>query len=65
MRRAIKAVGEKTLSIRRATQMFNVPYGTVQDRLKGRFKPKKLTLGRKPVFSENQEKEIVETILKL
>ncbi|KAJ8982174.1 hypothetical protein NQ317_013959 [Molorchus minor] len=65
MKRAIKAVGEKTLSIRRAAHMFNVPYGTLQDRLNGRFQPKKLTLGRKPVFSENQEKEIVETVLKL
>ncbi|KAJ8947302.1 hypothetical protein NQ318_004552 [Aromia moschata] len=65
MKRAIKAVEERTLSIRRAAQMFDVPYGTLQDRLKCRFQPKKLTLGRKPVFSESQEKEIVETILKL
>lgn len=65
MKRAIKAMGEKTLSIRRAAQMFNVPYGTSQDRLKDRFQPKKLTLGRKSVFSENQKKEIVVTILKL
>ncbi|KAJ8946050.1 hypothetical protein NQ318_005528 [Aromia moschata] len=34
MKRAIKAVEERTLSIRRAAQMFDVPYGTLQDRLK-------------------------------
>ncbi|KAK9718210.1 CENP-B N-terminal DNA-binding domain [Popillia japonica] len=44
MQCAVKAIQDKVTSIRNATKMFGVPYGTLQDRMKGRFDSKKYKL---------------------
>lgn len=65
MKRAVKSVNEKSVKIRQAAKMFGVPYGTLQDRLKGRFSAKKYKLGRKSVFSVQQESELASHIISL
>lgn len=65
MKRALRAVNEKVVSIRKAAKMFDVPYGTLQDRIKGRFSPKKYKLGRKSVFTAKQEAEFASHIISL
>lgn len=50
MQRGIKAVKEQISSYRDADKMSVVPYSTLQDRLRERFQPKKLTLTRTTIF---------------
>ncbi|KAB0804364.1 hypothetical protein PPYR_01334 [Photinus pyralis] len=63
--RALKAVDKKQTSIRNIAKLFNIPYGTLQDRLKSRYPAQKIKLGRKSVFSEAQEAELSNYVLKL
>lgn len=65
MKRALVEIRANRISIRKAAIQYEIPYGTLQDRLKGRFEAKKMKLGRKAVFSEAQEAEIASTILEL
>lgn len=65
MKKAVKAVEEKTNSIRKISKLHGIPYATLCDRLKNRYPSKKVKLGRKPVLSENQETELANHILKL
>lgn len=63
--RALKAIHENICSIRKAAKLYNVPYATLQDRLKNRYPTEKIKLGRKSVFSQEQEIELRNYILKL
>lgn len=65
MQRAVKAVERQICSIRTAAKNFDIPYGTLQDRLRNRYPSKKLQLGRKPVFNHKQEAELADHILQL
>lgn len=65
MQRALKAVKDKVISIRKAAKTFEVPYGTLQDRIRGKFDPKKYKLGRKPVFTIEQESELASHIVNM
>lgn len=65
MQRALKAIKDKVTSIRNAARMFNVPYGTLQDRIRGKFDAKKYTLGRKSVFTTEQESELTSHIISM
>ena len=65
MKRALKAVKEKTHSVRQAAKVFNVPYTTLADRLRNKYPDEKVKLGRKTVFTEEQETELADYILQL
>ncbi|KAB0804678.1 hypothetical protein PPYR_01648, partial [Photinus pyralis] len=65
MKRALTEIAQNKITIRKAAIMYSVPYGTLQDRLKGRYQSKKMKLGRRTVFSEAEELEIAQTILEL
>lgn len=43
--------------------MYKIPYGTLQDRLRGQYPIQKVKLGRKPIFCEAKEQEIAATII--
>lgn len=63
--RAVRAIKENKCSIRKAAKLFNVPYATLHDRLNNRYPSEKIKLGRKSVFSQEQEAELRDYILKL
>lgn len=65
LHRALKAISEKKCSIRKAAQMYDVPYGTIQDRIRKRYPEKKVKLGRKTIFTEAQEMDLASFVLKL
>lgn len=65
MERALKTIHDKVASIRKTAQMFNIPYGTLQDRLKGRFATKKYKMGRKSVFTVQQEEDLAKHVINL
>lgn len=61
---AVNAVKKKELSIRKASCMYNIPFSTLQIRIKSNnFSPP--SLGCRPIFSPQQENEISEHIKKL
>lgn len=61
MSRACRAVNEKKCSIQKATELFEVPYST----LKNRYPKEKIKLGRRCVFSREQETQLRDYVLKL
>ncbi|KAJ4430341.1 hypothetical protein ANN_22557 [Periplaneta americana] len=61
--KAIKAVNDGR-SVKSASKMFNIPRTTLRDRLKA-SNTEKPALGRKPLFSEEQEKELRDHLLLL
>lgn len=63
MQRALDEIA-KGAKIRNVAQRFNIPRSTLHDRVKGRRQIAS-TLGRKPVFSEDAEKELANQIVKL
>uniref|UniRef100_A0A2H1VZL2 SFRICE_026979 n=1 Tax=Spodoptera frugiperda TaxID=7108 RepID=A0A2H1VZL2_SPOFR len=52
---------ERGSSIRKAAKQYNIPFSTLKDRLKNEdmSSPR---LGRKPVFTQQQETEIAEQV---
>lgn len=64
MSRALAAV-KSGVGIRKAARQHGVPYGTLQDRLKGKVPNEKCNMGRKPIFSPEHEKELCEQIIAL
>lgn len=63
LERAIQNVKNKTLSLGKAAVAYSVPKSTIHDYLKREVikEPKK---GRKAIFSEEQERELEEHIIK-
>lgn len=51
-------------TIRKAAKLYNISYATLQDRLNQRH-PKKMKLGRKSVFSQEQELDLRKYVLNL
>lgn len=64
MKAAIDDVINNVQKLREAARAYNIPVMTLSDRLKTR-ESKKLALGHKPVFTQEQENEIAEQILLL
>jgi hypothetical protein len=63
----LKAAMRAILSGRRIGEVgraFNIPESTLRDKMKNGF-PSATQLGRKPVFTAEQEKELLNHILKL
>lgn len=52
------------MAIRQAARQFGIPEATLRDNKK-RGTVAKLSLGRKPIFNEAQEREIAEHVIKL
>lgn len=63
IQRAVKAVKDNNLTIRQATRMFEVPCGTLQDRVKGRFPTKKYKIGRRSVLTNKQKWELASYVI--
>lgn len=65
MTRAINAVQTKSMGIRKASRTYHVPYGTLQDRLKGKVDGNNKKLGRHAVLKPVQEEELCNHIIKM
>lgn len=65
MTAAINAVQIKSMGIRKAARTHNVPYATLQDRLRGKVDQTKKILGRPTVLNFAQEEELANHIVKL
>lgn len=63
LERAVQEVKNKTLSLGKAASTYSVPKSTIHDYLKKDLITEPKT-GRKPIFSEKQEKELEEHIIK-
>ncbi|CAH2218129.1 jg1081 [Pararge aegeria aegeria] len=63
LKKAIDDVKTKKLSIGRAAETYNVPKTTINDRLK-KAVIKQPRSGRKPLFTEEQETQLVDYIIK-
>lgn len=57
---AVKAVKSGKLSIRKASEQYAVPYTTLNDKLKEKYKYK---IGGQPALSNSEEKSLVEGLL--
>lgn len=64
LKRAIHSVCKKEMSIRTAAQRFNIPFTTLQNRLKNN-NDESAKFGRKAVLSSDEEKIIVDHLIKL
>lgn len=62
---AIREIQEKNLSFRKAAEKYNVPRATLLDQVrKSAEDVKDPKRGKKPIFNESQEQELVQFILK-
>ncbi|KAJ4443798.1 hypothetical protein ANN_05578 [Periplaneta americana] len=57
---AVRAVQSGKLSIRKASEQYGVPYTTLNDKLKNKYKNK---IGGQTALSSNEEKQFVEGVL--
>ncbi|KAK9717217.1 CENP-B N-terminal DNA-binding domain [Popillia japonica] len=63
LKKAIQDVNNKTLSLGKAATAYSVPKSTIHDHLKKEV-IKELKTGRKAIFSDEQEMELEEHIIK-
>lgn len=59
LQNAVEAVKSGGMSLRKAACQYNIPRGTLFDKVKGRT-PLKRKFGRDPYLTESEEKAIVE-----
>lgn len=64
MNRAVNAV-KNGLGIRQAAKTYDIPYGTLQDRLRGKIPTNRKRLGRASILNAEQEKELADYVLKM
>lgn len=64
LKEAITCIQNKNLSIRNAAKTYNIPYSTLQERLK-KNNLESFVLGRPSVFTVNQESEMVKHVINL
>lgn len=57
---AVKSVQSGKLSIRKASEQYGIPYTTLNDKLKNRYKCK---IGGQPALNTTEEKNLVKGIL--
>lgn len=57
---AVRAVQSGKLSMRKASEQYGVPYTTLNDKLKNKYKNK---IGGQTALSSNEEKQLVEGVL--
>lgn len=61
---AVASIRNKTTSIRKAAKTYNIPFSTLQERLKtNNFQP--VELGRPSIFTSQQESEMAKHIINL
>ena len=60
MTNAYLVIKDKTLSVRRAAQQYNVPETTLRQRVLGRVDVDRTASGRFPIHSQEEESQLVE-----